>query len=115
MVAAVLTVLTMVSCSSPAWPTWNGQVFVSGRIIDYLTDASVPGARVAVGGATATTDSSGFYSLTVPAGEQSVSVDGETLAIFVRMDDPTYRGDYYVRGAGCSGRSTICTRTSPAG
>jgi hypothetical protein len=103
-VAAIPVVLGLVSCSSPVLPTWNGQVLVSGRIIDYLTDASVPGARVTVGGATATTDASGFYSLSVLAGDQSVSVDGETLAIFVRMDGPTYRGDYYVRGAGCSGR-----------
>jgi len=102
-ILAVPIVLVSVSCASPVQPGWNGQVLVSGRIIDFLTDASVPGARVTVGGMTATTDASGFYSVTVPAGAQSVSVDGDTIAI-VPMTDPTYRGDFYVHGTGCIGR-----------
>lgn len=99
------------SCATPTSPApqpWNGQVLVSGRIIDYFTDAGVAGAHVAIGGttpSTAVTDASGFYSLSVPAGEQSVvAVDGQTIAIVVQMDFPTFRGGYYVNGTGCAAR-----------
>jgi hypothetical protein len=39
----------------------------------------------------------------VPAGEHGVSIDDETLGI-VNLKDRNYRGDFYVRIAGCVGR-----------
>src|ERR1700704_2342384 len=45
----------------------------------------------------------GTYSLTVPAGDQHISVDGESVAD-VAMKDRTYRGDFYVQLTGCVAR-----------
>ena len=52
----------------------------------------------------------GFYSLSVPAGEQAaVSVNDQTVAVFVQMDFATFRGDYYYRpdGVECAARYGI--------
>jgi hypothetical protein len=94
-----------VGCSfqSPAQPSWDGQVRVTGSIRDFPSDGLVNGARVAIGNATATTDPAGAYSLTVPAGEQQVLVDGQMIAD-VTMKDRTYRGDFYVHVTGCIAR-----------
>jgi hypothetical protein len=89
---------------SPTGPTWDGQVRVAGSVLDFQTNGAVGGARVTIGNVTATTDSTGVYSLTVPAGEQQpVSIDGETLTR-VTLKDHTYRGDFYVHVTGCIAR-----------
>lgn len=88
---------------SPTEPSWDGQVRVSGFVRDFRTNTGVGGARVVVGNATVTTDATGFYSLTVPAGEQRVSIDEEMIAV-ANMRDRTYQGDFYVHLAGCVGR-----------
>jgi hypothetical protein len=93
-----------VACgSSPTEPSWDGQVQVVGSVLDYRTDAAVGSARVTFGSMTATTNGSGGYTLTVPAGEHRVLVDDETLGI-VNLKSRNYRGDFYVRLAGCVGR-----------
>jgi hypothetical protein len=109
---ALMLLPCSLSCAAPTSPSpepWNGRVAVSGRIIDFLSDAGIAGARVAIGGTTpttATTDASGFYSLSVPSGEQeAISVNDRKVAIFVRMVLPTFRGDYYdTNGTDCAAR-----------
>lgn len=88
---------------SPTEPTWEGQVQVVGSVLDYRSNAAAGAARVTFGSMTATTDESGVYTLMVPAGEHGVSIDDETLGI-VNLKDRNYRGDFYVRIAGCVGR-----------
>jgi hypothetical protein len=94
----------VIACSaSPTQPSWDGQVRVTGSIREFPTDGAVSGARVAVGTTTATADANGAYSLMVAAGEQHVSVDGESIAD-ITMNDRTYRGDFYVHLTGCVAR-----------
>jgi hypothetical protein len=88
---------------SPIGPTSDAQVRVAGSVLDFQTNAGVGGARVTIGNVTAATDPTGGYSLTVPAGEQRVSIDGETLTL-VTLEDRTYRGDFYVHVTGCVAR-----------
>ncbi len=88
---------------SPTEPDWHGQVQVAGSVLDYRTNAAVGGARVTFGSMTATTNPGGVYTLAVPAGEYVVSIDDVTLA-YVRLEDRTYRGDFYARTDGCIGR-----------
>jgi hypothetical protein len=71
--------------------------------LDFRTNAAISGARVTIGDATVATDESGVYSLTVPAGGQNVSIDGESIGV-VNMKDRTYCGDFYVHGTGCIAR-----------
>jgi hypothetical protein len=102
---AVMLAGTAIACGgSPTQPAWDGQVSVSGTVLDFQTDAAIRGANVTIGGATATTNDSGVYSLKVQAGgERTVSIDGELVAI-VEMRDRTYRGDFYAHIAGCVAR-----------
>lgn len=103
-IAAILASGEIGCSQSPTQPTsWDGQVRVTGSIRDFPSEAVVNGAHVAIGNAAATTDPTGAYSLTVPAGEQHVLVDGEAIAD-VTMKDRTYRGDFYVHLAGCVAR-----------
>lgn len=98
---------------SPAQPTGepapsaaqarDGQVRVVGSVLDFQTNEAIGGARVRIGNTTATTDASGVYSLTVPAGEARVSIDDEPIAI-VNMQDRGYRGDFFVQITGCIAR-----------
>ena len=88
---------------SPTQPNWDGQVRVSGTIRDFQTNTPIGGAQVTMGTVTGTADPSGIYSLTVPAGEQQVSIDGESIGI-VNMKDPTYRGDLLAHATGCIAR-----------
>ena len=98
--------------SSPTEPSWDGQVQVAGSVLDYRTNAAVSAALVTFGGMTATTDASGVYKLMVPAGDYRVSIGDETLGI-VSLKHRNYRGDFYVRIAGCVGRygTVIDSRT----
>jgi hypothetical protein len=76
---------------------------VAGFVLDFPSNSTIGGARVTIGNATATTEPNGFYSLTVPAGEQSISIDGESIGP-VKLNDRTYRGDLYVHVTGCIAR-----------
>jgi hypothetical protein len=69
----------------------NGAVFAVRlrRVQLPKPGTAIGGAHVIIGNATATADSSGVHALTVPAGEQSVSIDGESLGI-INMKDRTY-------------------------
>jgi hypothetical protein len=101
---AVILAGGVIACSaSPTQPSWDGQVRVTGSIRDFPTDAAINGARVTIGNTRATTDANGTYSLAVPAGDQHISVDGESVAD-VAMKDRTYRGDFYVHLTGCVAR-----------
>jgi hypothetical protein len=95
MVIAVFLAFAIGCVHTPTEPSWDGQVRVTGVLRDVATETLVSGARVTIGEATATTDATGFYSLTVLAGAQHVSVDGESIAD-VTMKDRSYRGDFYV-------------------
>src|SRR6266849_6140060 len=107
LVAAILA-SSPIGCSGsltqpPTQPSWDGQVRVAGSVLDFRTNAAIGGARVTIGDATVATDDSGVYSLTVPAGNNNVSIDGESIGV-VNMKDRTYRGDFYVHGTGCIAR-----------
>jgi hypothetical protein len=101
-------------CGTPTQPMpWDGLVRVSGAVRDFRTNDPVAGAHVTVGdytgnpvtrdNITTTTDRNGNYSLTLPAGEQFLYVDGEWVgAPFLK--DRTYRGDLFVHDSGCIAR-----------
>ena len=76
---------------------------IVGSVLDFQTNAAIGGAHVTIGNTTATTDAAGMYSMTVPTGEQSVSIDDESIG-FVELKGRTYRGDFYVHAAGCIAR-----------
>jgi hypothetical protein len=99
--------VSLISCSSgPSAPS-NTDVRVTGRVIDFATNAGVSGARVAFGDITATADASGSYTLTLPAtGRFEPLVDGAWMGIS-RPTAPTYRGDLVIHGTGCVARYGI--------
>ena len=103
-VVAAILIAGAIGCGgSSIEPSPDGHVRVVGSVLDFQTGARVGGAHVNMGGAAATTDPSGIYSLTVPVGEYQVSIDGESVG-FVKLVDPTYRGDFYVHITGCVAR-----------
>jgi hypothetical protein len=102
-VVVMLTAAAIGCGGSSIEPSPDGQVRVAGSVLDFQSSAAVGGAHVNIGRATATTDPSGVYSLTVPVGEYQVSIDGESIG-FVKMVDRTYRGDFYVHITGCVAR-----------
>jgi len=117
-IAIVLACCVSGCGGSPTEPPWDGFVRVAGTVRDFRTSAAVAGARVTIAGATGTTDAGGAYTLTVEAGEQTVSIDGATVAT-VNLKDRTYRGDFFVAATGCIARyGTVIdslTRFSVAG
>ena len=101
---AVILAGSAIGCGgSPTQPIGDGQVRVVGSVRDFQTSTAIGGAHVNVGDTAATTDASGVYSFIVPAGEQRVSIDDESIGI-VFMKDRTYRGDFYVHVTGCIAR-----------
>jgi len=56
---------------------------IQGRIVEYWSGRSVPGAVVSAGGRTAVTDSSGMFSLEVPLGPVSLGVSHGDFYPFV--------------------------------
>jgi len=105
--AVAILVLAAAACgSAPVGPS-STMVAVHGRVTNFLDNNSVPGATVAFGDVTAMTDSSGSYSLTLPAtGQFEPLVDGAWMGIS-RLTAPTYRGDFLVHGTGCVARYGI--------
>ena len=103
-IAVILAGAAIACGGSPTQPARDGQVSVSGTVRDYQTDAPIRGARVDIGGATATTNDSGGYSLKAQAGSGLiVSIDGEPISS-VDLRDRTYRGDFYAHITGCVAR-----------
>jgi hypothetical protein len=108
-VIAALLAAGVFGCSgSPTQPSWDGRVRVAGTVRDFVTSRTVSAATVLVGNGgasdvTATTDVSGAYSLTVPQGMYHVTINGESIAD-VTLQDPTYRGDFFIQVTGCIGR-----------
>jgi hypothetical protein len=100
---ATCVVIATISCGSPTEPSWNGQTEVVGSIRDFQSDAVIRGAHVTIGDSSTTTDATGRYSLTVPAGMPSISIDNESIGN-VHMRDRTYRGDFFAKTTGCVGR-----------
>jgi hypothetical protein len=100
---AVMLAGEAIGCGSPTQPGSNGQVQVAGTVRDFQTNAAVGGARVTFDNVTAMTDANGVYSLTVQAGQYTISIDGERIAV-VNLKDRTYRGDVYVHLTGCIAR-----------
>jgi hypothetical protein len=106
---AVLAVST--ACNdSPTRPGDRASVRVTGVIRDFRSDAPVVGAQVVFGAVTASTELSGRlagrYAVQVEAGEHRVSIDDEPIGS-VWLEGRTYRGDFYVRTAGCIARYGI--------
>jgi hypothetical protein len=125
-VAAAITALlvSVLGCNSqsPGAPSFNRPVSVSGRILDFSTNASLAGAIVAFGTidgpsfaavGTAVSDAAGSYTVTVPTIAQSpglrpwyVQVDGASTGR-VRLTDAGYRGDLFVHPGTCVARYGI--------
>ena len=103
-ISIAVTLTAVIGCGGSATqPSSDDQVQVAGSVRDFQTNAAIGGALVTIGNASATTDPNGVYSLTVPAGEHQVSIDGESIGP-ASMKDRTYRGDFYVHMNGCVAR-----------
>src|SRR5437763_9482262 len=100
---ATIAEASATGCGTPTQPMpWDGLVRVSGAVREFRTTDPVAGAHVTVGdytgnpvtreNITATTDHNGNYSLTLPAGEQFLYVDGEWVGN-PTFKDRTYRSD----------------------
>ena len=103
-------------------PATVGPVTVSGRVLEFSTNAGVPGAVVSFGTiengpfaavATATSNAAGSYTLSVPTIAQTpglqpwyVQVDGASIGL-ARLAVPVYRGDLFVRPGTCVARYGI--------
>src|SRR3954462_10469074 len=112
LIVATLVLAAAACGSAPAGPS-SSAVTVSGRVTNFADNRSVAGATVAFGDATATTDSSGSYSLTVPrTGRVEPLVDGVWMGVS-QLTSPTYRGDFLVRGTGCVARYGIISDGTP--
>jgi hypothetical protein len=111
-VLAAITMLACVACggstrqSSPAAPTGDlGETLrVSGRVHDYSTGGGVSGVTVAFGDASAVTDGSGRYSLSLTeTGTYYPTVDGQRVGT-THFTGASYRGDFLVRSGTCVAR-----------
>ena len=104
--AVVVLVVLTVGCEkqSSTGPS-SGEVSVSGRVLNFVTNIGVSGATVAFGAVTTVTDAGGSYTLTLPAiGLYEPLVDGATITHRVRVTGSAYRGDFLVRAGTCVSR-----------
>lgn len=117
-VAATLAlVLLGCACSdgSPTGPSYNAFA-ISGRVIDYRTQAAVAGAVVRFshrqfGDREATTDARGTYSATLPVFDfYNVTVDG-VVPGGASVWTTEYRGDFIIGTTGCHGRYGVVMDT----
>jgi hypothetical protein len=126
--AATITVLLVcaVGCDTKApaapSPATIGPVTVSGRVLEFSTNAGVAGAVVSFGTidngpfaavGTATSNAAGSYTLRVPTIGQPpdlrpwyVQVDGASIGL-ARLAVPSYRGDLFVHPGTCVARYGI--------
>lgn len=98
----------------------GNRVEVAGRVIDFSTNAGVPGATVSLArylqapadGYRASTDPSGAYRTTVPSGDYWVYVNDAAIpaTVFALYESP-FRGDMLVNAAGCSARYGLVTES----
>jgi len=119
--------LLVVACASvgcgtqsPAEPTFDyavpragASVAVSGRVVDFTTNAAVPGATVEFGGldfsgrfvpaVTAVSDGTGAYKAAIVAGTSTV-VEIDKAWIGQVQVNQDYRGDFLVRFGTCVAR-----------
>jgi hypothetical protein len=86
----------------PTGPTVD--VRISGRVLDFGTNAGVPSATVALGESTTVTSADGSYSLVIPyLGTFPAAVDSRAVGS-TRVTGPGYRGDLIVYPAICVAR-----------
>jgi hypothetical protein len=96
--------------NSPTGPSSNAFP-ISGRVIDYRTQASVAGAVVRFRGEMGTSgereavsDARGQYSVMIPAFDRyHITVNGTNLGL-TPISTTEYRGDLYVNTSGCRAR-----------
>jgi len=121
--ALIAVLLSSVECStpSPAAPTSSyavprpgASVSLSGRVIDFTTNAGIPGATIAFGdfdafgrfaaARTVVSDTTGSYAVNVGAAGSSafVEIDGAWAGQIQVSHD--YRGDFLVRAGTCVAR-----------
>lgn len=92
-VALTGSVLLALACGAQQTPTApSSGVSVSGRVLDFGTGLGVSGATVVIA-ASAVTDASGAYTMTVPAGSYVPLVDGVAMGE-ARVRGLAYRGDF---------------------
>jgi hypothetical protein len=115
----VVGLLSLGGCQTLGGPSdATRPITISGRVLDFGTDAPVAGASVAfsgdpgrvAGAATAITDGSGTYTLTVPTPDSApanngsfpwyILVDGVSVGR-ARLATSGYRGDLLVRPGTC--------------
>jgi hypothetical protein len=99
--------------SDYAVPRAGGSVAVSGRVVDFTTDAAIAGATVEFGGldfsgrfvpaVTAVSDGTGAYKATIVAGTSTV-VEIDKARIGQVQVNQDYRGDFLVRFGSCVAR-----------
>ena len=88
--------------TGPTGPTVD--VPVSGRVLDFGTNAGVPNVGVVLGDSTTVTDANGSYRMTVPSiGSFVAVVDGRYVG-GTRVNGPDYPGDLFVNWGRCIGR-----------
>lgn len=89
---------------SPTAPLKGGIVEVLGRVVDFNTGAGVGNTPVSFGAYGVTTDQFGFYRMYIPGNDYVVLADREIAASQLRVIDPQYRGDLFVRSGACTAR-----------
>jgi len=93
----------------PAGPT-RGSFSISGRVIEFRTQAPLAGGRVEFTPesstimVSATTDAAGSYTITMPASATYVAAVNGSLAGVAVINRPSYRGDLFVNGGDCASR-----------
>jgi hypothetical protein len=116
-VSIIILLFVVVGCASPTAP--SGPMTVSGRVLDFSSDAGVAGAQiefwqdgppsantVQIAKGTAVTDRGGSYQLTVPAAERyniRVDVDRSSHGSTV-PGSSAHRGDVLVYVGTCVSR-----------
>jgi len=115
-ILAILTVCASACSGAPTSP--SGPARVTGRVVDYLTGAGVPGASVTFGQAVfsdaihftvsaphaAVADASGSYAVSLPAAARyDVVIDGGLIGS-AEITAPSYRGDLFARTGTCVAR-----------
>jgi AGZA family xanthine/uracil permease-like MFS transporter len=128
-VLVLLTVALSTACDAPVKPSNVSlstprqdlaAVRMSGRALDYGTDAGVAGATVAVGElgfagqfvaeTQAVTDAAGSYTLTVRPGSYFAAVGGE-FAGSINVTGVGTRSDFFVRAGTCVSRYGVIADT----
>ncbi len=113
-VGVALFLLVELACgSSPSAPTGTGPFVVTGQVLDFRTNAGVPGATVSFGDLLSltalpgdprsVTDGSGSYQVALMPGQYHVWVDNAYRGL-ARVRSGVNRTDLIVHDAGCTMR-----------